>query len=315
MLPGADSLVSFPCVGIVRKIRKLSRSPKMFFYDMAQKHLAPPPPPPPKPPSPADHEVKSRKRFLKHFGERCDERPFYNYGAGDWRHPFFQNVDIENPNYPQNTPDIVHNAFDLEPLPISSDSAEIFYFSHVNEHLPDKQNHHLFAEVFRCLRPGGTLRIVYPDIDLAYEAYLRKDREFFLERFLNERQMGKRPRAHMANLLLDFFATRALGGSPKDGNRKYKAEEFQALVEELGYIEACDHVARDMLEEPQRTRPNTHINWWNHDKMNRSLGKHGFVNITRSAFLGSHVPPLRDSHYFDYVCAHLAGYVEARKPD
>jgi hypothetical protein len=63
----------------------------------------------------------------------------------------------------------------------------------------------------------------------------------------------------------------------------------------------------------QRERPNAHINWWNQAKWERVLGELGFVNVRRSSYLGSALPPFRDPKYFDKVFPHMSGYVEAEK--
>lgn len=320
---------------LVRKLRKLRRHPRRFLADStlfaptyerahvllerwahALRPAEQEPPPQAATIEPEAPERASRLRFERQFGTaRCAERPFFNFGAGSWRHPYFQNIDIQDPNYPGNNPDIVYDAFDAKPFPIATSSAEHFYFSHVNEHLPDRINDWILRETYRCLRPGGTIRIVYPDVDLAYAAYLRDDREFFIyDWWRGASSVRTRSSWPAPRLFLDFFATRATPGSPDDGNRKWGDNEVATMLTTLGLPETCDRIASGMLERVQRRRPNTHFNWWNHAKFERTLGCIGFTRIERSAYLQSRVPPLRDPNFFDIVFPHMSGYVECVKP-
>jgi predicted SAM-dependent methyltransferase len=45
------------------------------------------------------------------------------------------------------------------PLPFRDASVDAFYSHHVIEHLPDPTISSLFNEIFRCLKPGGMMRI------------------------------------------------------------------------------------------------------------------------------------------------------------
>lgn len=264
---------------------------------------------------PLDKTRASLTRFLRYFGQEiCYKRPFYNFGSGNWCHPLFQNIDLVDPGYPLNIPDIEYDAFEMQELEIPENTAYIFYISHVNEHLPDEKNAFIMKEIFRCLRPGGVLRIVYPDVDVAYQAYLRDDREFALyDWFRGDNYVEIRDAQPTAQHLLDFFATRAQKGSPNDGNIKYTAQEYQSMLEDLGLEKSCDKITQQMLEQPQRDRPNTHMNWWNHSKMERFLKDAGFKAIIRSAYQQSTVPPLRDTSFFDFRVPHMSGYVECIK--
>ena len=258
----------------------------------------------------------TRARFIRYYGEQlCNARSFFNFGAGNWKHEFFQNIDIVDPNYPNNKPDIVYDAFDKENFPVEDNRAQLFYFSHVSEHLPDEHNMHVLREVFRCLVPGGTLRITYPDLDLAYDAYCNNDSEFFVyDWYRGQDSIDMRKEQPIAQLLLDFFATRAQVGSPSDGNTKYTAAEFEAMIQKHGVEDACTQICSKLLIPVQRRRPNAHINWWNFKKFRCMLSELGFTDIHKSYYQGSMIPPLRDTNFFDRAMPHMSGYVECRKP-
>jgi ubiquinone/menaquinone biosynthesis C-methylase UbiE len=66
-------------------------------------------------------------------------------------------------------PDVmVHNV--TTGLPFSSDSLSAIYSSHMLEHLYFEEAQHVLCECYRVLEPGGTLRIVVPDL----RAFVRK---------------------------------------------------------------------------------------------------------------------------------------------
>jgi predicted SAM-dependent methyltransferase len=63
------------------------------------------------------------------------------------------------------------------PLPFANDSVACMYSHHVIEHLPDLKGH--FADIFRCLRPGGIYRVGGPNGDAAIDAFQKRDSDWF----------------------------------------------------------------------------------------------------------------------------------------
>lgn len=59
-------------------------------------------------------------------------------------------------------------------LPVATESAECLYCSHVLEHLSSDDVDRALRETFRMLRPGGTFRLVVPDLLSRAEAYVRE---------------------------------------------------------------------------------------------------------------------------------------------
>jgi SAM-dependent methyltransferase len=255
----------------------------------------------------------SAPRFEDFFTHAiCERRPFYNFGAGEWRHRFFNNIDIIHPRYPKNNPDIVFDAFVDRRLPLATGSAKIFYFSHVNEHLNNETNDNILAEAYRCLEPGGVLRIVFPDFDAAVRAYERQDFHFFYQ--LEPRHLvGDVMTLSILELFFKFFATRSITPSPKDGNRKYSIQEFRDILGEHGYEEAANYVTSTLNVEAQQKAPACHINWWNQSKIATFLRRAGFNIIAPSAYLQCLCPPMREARYFDVTHPEISGYVDAVK--
>jgi len=65
-----------------------------------------------------------------------------------------------------------------KPLPFKESSIEAIYTSHTLEHILPDRIYFTFSELYRVLNPGSLIRIVVPDIDLALDAYHRKDYEY-----------------------------------------------------------------------------------------------------------------------------------------
>ena len=62
-------------------------------------------------------------------------------------------------------------------LPFPAESLDAVYSHHLIEHLPDLDQH--FRELYRCLRPGGVLRVGGPNGDNAIQAFVEQDLGWF----------------------------------------------------------------------------------------------------------------------------------------
>lgn len=80
----------------------------------------------------------------------------------------------------------------LDQLPFRDNSVDRFYSFHVVEHLPE---HHLathFADMFRCLKPGGGIRIGGPHIENAARKFVAGEKEWFSDFPINRKSVGGR---------------------------------------------------------------------------------------------------------------------------
>jgi predicted SAM-dependent methyltransferase len=75
-------------------------------------------------------------------------------------------------------------------LPFADDTITCMYSHHVVEHLPDLKNH--FADVFRCLKPGGAYRVGGPNADSAIDAFYQRDSNWFEDFPDSRRSIGGR---------------------------------------------------------------------------------------------------------------------------
>jgi predicted SAM-dependent methyltransferase len=64
-------------------------------------------------------------------------------------------------------------------LPFRNGSVDAFYSHHVIEHLPDQTLPFHFAEMFRCLRNGGVIRVGGPHGDGAIQKFQENDATWF----------------------------------------------------------------------------------------------------------------------------------------
>lgn len=68
--------------------------------------------------------------------------------------------------------------FDLRKgVPFRSNYCDVIYCSHFLEHLNKKDGQSFLRECFRVLKPGGILRIIVPDLDVAFSMYKKNEIE------------------------------------------------------------------------------------------------------------------------------------------
>ena len=65
------------------------------------------------------------------------------------------------------------------PLPFRENTVNVFYSHHMIEHLPDLQFH--FNDMYRCLKPGGFIRVGGPHGDNAAKKFLENDSDWFVD--------------------------------------------------------------------------------------------------------------------------------------
>jgi predicted SAM-dependent methyltransferase len=64
-------------------------------------------------------------------------------------------------------------------LPFRNNSVDVFYSHHVIEHLPDRCLQFHFREMFRCLKPGGMIRVGGPNGDEAFRNFIADNHDWF----------------------------------------------------------------------------------------------------------------------------------------
>jgi len=66
-----------------------------------------------------------------------------------------------------------------EPLPYKKNSVDMVFHEHFIEHLPKQEGYEFLTECYRVLKPGGAIRIGWPDLTKMLRAYLVRDKKFF----------------------------------------------------------------------------------------------------------------------------------------
>jgi len=257
--------------------------------------------------------------------ESIISRSFYNLGAGKFSHPCWTNIDGESNWYTDLNGSeqigISYDLFDHKPLPIDSDSAEIFYPSHTIEHTDDISVMFIFKEIHRTLKKGGVFRVLTPNADLGYQAYKRDDRKYFfwiewehMNRDI-EKQCIRMPlrEASTAQVFLEDIAGDASELSTIGNVKRISDVELERLFNELPFDQVLNYCTSLCSIENQKKFPFRHMNWFNEAKLNRMLKEAGFGTVKRSSYLQSDLHVLRNSNYFDQTLPKVSIYMEALK--
>ncbi len=248
-----------------------------------------------------------------------EQRRFYNVGAGKFAHKWWTNVDYASEHYQahQSHPFVEFDLNALVPLPIETGSAECIYSSHTIEHVGDAAVANLFREAYRCLKPGGVIRLTTPDAELGYAAYLNKDLSFWYWRSWysdpgtwEEEYVCPLRDASVEQLFLHHYASQLTRiSSDRSASAKYGDEEIRAKLDELGLEGALQFFTTQCNFNPERT--GSHINWWTHSKIKRMLREAGFEATIHSGYGQSRFAPLRDTRHFDSTHPAISLYCEA----
>lgn len=236
---------------------------------------------------------------------------YVNIGAGVFYHPCWHNLDTPNDYYEKSQRGNLHISHDLTanaPLPFANDSLEVVYTSHVIEHVSDSDTARLFAEVYRCMKPGGVFRITCPDMDLEYAAYRRGDRSFW--RWKNAYGIYN---TSMEQCFLDHFATILTQTHPDRAVRKCSDEEIRDVFERFEKEEALNYLIGKIPADQDKRYAGDHVNWFNAAKLNRMLRAAGFGTIIDSRYGQSVCPILRNTLIFDNTAPDLSLYIECVK--
>jgi predicted SAM-dependent methyltransferase len=105
-------------------------------------------------------------QFFK--GRMMIEQNYLNVGCGDKYHRAWSNVDMHSDSPHVRAHDL------LRGLPYEDGRFDVVYHSQVLEHIPKDKALAFMRECFRVLAPGGTLRVVVPDLENIAREYLRQ---------------------------------------------------------------------------------------------------------------------------------------------
>lgn len=245
--------------------------------------------------------------------EDCQKYPrFVNIGSGDFYHPCWFNLDKRNDFYEKDQGKnafIEHDLSSREALPFANDSIEIFYCSHVIEHLPTNAVLKLFREFYRCLKPNGYFRVTCPDIELLYHAYRRGDHSIWPNPSpwnTCQSNLELKFLEHFATLLVDPHANRLAIDKPSP-------TEIRSIAKEKNMDAFLDQLVKKLPKNSNELFPEGHCNWFSESRTISLLREAGLTNTKSSRYGQSEDPRLRNTDLFDKTCPELSLYVEGRK--
>ena len=273
---------------------------------------------------PVNHSFHDVDRYLEIYEkESVVQKKFYNIGAGTFNHPVWTNVDFYSDWYSDNRKNtkrgIVYDLLSLEKIPIETESAEIVYTSHTLEHVTDEAAQNVLNESFRILKKGGGIRITTPNIDLAYNAFRNKDRYFFIDvSYKKLVQSGVeiiKPKhdASIEQLFLAFFAVSTSTLHNFGAKEKISDKKLNELFFKMDKESMLNYCTSRCPLEIQKKFPQTHINWFNFEKISKMLKIAGFQKIYPSQYGQSIIGILRNTFYFDTSHPRMSLYVDAIK--
>ncbi|MHB1155894.1 MAG: class I SAM-dependent methyltransferase [Phycisphaerales bacterium] len=219
-----------------------------------------------------------------------------NLGCGSRYHKDWCNYDL--------TPlaEEVKKANFLKGIPLPNNVADAAYHSHVLEHLDKSDGEKFLGECLRILKPGGTLRIVVPDLEAIIRDYLtlltqRRNGESLEQEHLwilvelYDQTIRTRPGGMMAKMmkqaqsdskLREFIAPRLVGfGKSLLVQTDYKIEKKSRFLRLLDFLTSLGHGGRMLSEAIFRSRGEIHR--WMYDELSLgdTLRRVGFESPTR----------------------------------
>ena len=205
------------------------------------------------------------------------EMPYLNVGSGtNWDDPKTIGLDINGA--PEDVGYRIESVCDIEfdlssttPLPFSNERFEGAYTSHCLEHLGESNVSYIAGEVARVLKPGGTFRIIVPDMDRYFDAYEKRDLKFF--NWIRSKGVYR----HDSWLR---FITREFAGNVCDLYTDEKLHEIYRDHGRWGFIdffrvesEACDLMERNI--------PDVHKSYWDANRLAEVLRTAGFSEVVK----------------------------------
>ena len=221
-----------------------------------------------------------RKQFQLLIDRKEDkENLMVNVGGGYFfkRHWRILDYTSEYYNYQRMIIDYFFNLASNKPFPFKNNEVKFFFSSHTVEHIPQEYCQNIFNEIYRCLKPGGAVRIVTPDFDWGYEAYSKKNYDFFVDA-LDTKDINKKFLYYFASYFTDIVPS----------------EELKRNFQTMSRHEFADYYTQRIPRESQAKHTGNHISWWNYDKMSSMMKEAGFTTIYRSKAGDSNFNEMRD---------------------
>jgi len=226
-----------------------------------------------------------RKKIFSFFDRRYDrENIMVNIGSAYFFERHWKALDYSTPSYPYppNTLDYNFSLMSEEPFPFEDNSVTYFYSSHTLEHIPQSFCPHIFSEMFRCLKPGGAIRLTMPDFDYFYNAYRNGNLKLFSKHGAGFDNMEEG--------LISVFAWAVSGN--------VSSEDVKKNFAKMSRESFANHYIKLLPAENQETAASHHKNWWNFDKLNQMAISAGFTDTYKSSPQESRFRAMRGNFSF-----------------
>jgi predicted SAM-dependent methyltransferase len=265
----------------------------------------------------AGNKILSEEAKKRHIVENYSEETKYlNVGGdtflkSDWRvldyytdwydyHPVFVDYDV-----------------DLETCnrwPINANEFDLVYSSHTLEHLTDRAIKHTLEEINRVLKPGGTVRVNVPDVELALEHYESENLNWFEDVWLENYSddvffaADKCPGYEREFYLLSFFATYL-------ARARHTETDFSSVrtdYEKMEQHEFLSEYASRVRNEWHSKHPGWHRNWFDADRLCKLFEATGFESVHETDCRKSRHTEFNTTHFDKRP--HMSVFVEATNP-
>ena len=240
------------------------------------------------------------------YHEYLDTDLFCNLGAGHWFfHPRWHCFDFYSREFSRKSANYINWDFrEKKPLPASYLLA---YCSHVIEHIPACDADAFISIVFASLREGGAFRLVLPDADLVYDAYISGRLSFF--EIFSSRIGDHVDPEHILEFFLCHLIATCKSRAPVF--TKQFAIEVRSKSLCLDKHKFLDWLTSDIFSNIDSGMD--HVTWYNYSKLEDLLKRNGFSHVYRSGFGQSCFTPMRQFPLFDGWLPSISMYVECIK--
>ncbi len=164
------------------------------------------------------------------------------------------------------------------PLPYSNEDFNGIYSEHFIEHLYKYQGINFFKECFRILKPGGTIRTVWPP----YE---------FVEKLVSDEELNDQEKAFVEHYY-NFYVVREKFSPPGNGHRSKREQCALGLLHQKGQ----------------------HLCVWSKVEMKNVLESLGYRNVREHDYQDSGIPDFKNIDTPGQIRALHSAVIEASKP-
>lgn len=172
-------------------------------------------------------ELKNLSNTFKKYNLGCGPKIYQNFlNIGFWSQ-LEQGRIYKDLNGTSNTFMLNH---DLRlGIPAFENSLELVYHSHMLEHLTYQEGISFIKDCYKVLQPGGTMRVIVPDLELWINAYVNNN-NFFFDQYRRDGGIDK-----------EIYVTKAAVFMGMLHNHEHKCgydfESLRWLVEYVGFID------------------------------------------------------------------------------